>query len=244
RTASAEEIHTWVRPWLVASREITDQQSAELDPPEPRVDLSAGDMKQRSEFARHEMDVYRRPLTRREIAREVWEATWPHDQLVLGASRMIRELDMVAKGKNIPVWANRGLSGIDGTVATARGLSLSRAREGLTGITRVLMGDLTLLHDVGSLLLDGESEAHARVHLIVARDGRGSLFELLEAKSRSSAEAFNRVISTPASVDLESLARAYGWDYRSVKTLGELSEALMESGNHLIIDCDVAENLA
>ncbi|MEK9536124.1 MAG: 2-succinyl-5-enolpyruvyl-6-hydroxy-3-cyclohexene-1-carboxylic-acid synthase [Aquiluna sp.] len=244
RTASSKEIHTWVRPWLMASREITDQQAAELDPPEPRVDLSAGDMKQRSEFARHEMDVYRRPLTRREIAREVWEATWPHDQLVLGASRMIRELDMVAKGKNIPVWANRGLSGIDGTVATARGLSLSRARGGLTGITRVLMGDLTLLHDVGSLLLDGESEAHARVHLIVARDGRGSLFELLEAKSRSSAEAFNRVISTPASVDLESLARAYGWDYRSVKTLGELSEALMESGNHLIIDCDVAESLA
>ena len=244
RPATAEEIQSWVRPWLVASREITDQQAAVLDPPEPRVDLSAGDMKQRSEFARHEMDVYRRRLTRREIAREVWEATWPHDQLVLGASRMIRELDVVARGKNIPVWANRGLSGIDGTVATARGLGISSARSGLTGITRVLMGDLTLLHDAGSLLLDGEYEADARVHLIVARDGRGSLFELLEARSRASADAFNRVIATPAGIDIEALAKAYGWDYRRVKTLGELAAALMESANHLIIDCEVEETTA
>lgn len=244
RSASAKEIQDWVRPWLVASRLITDQRAAELDPPETRVELSTGDMKQRSEFARHEMDVYRRPLTRREIAREVWEATWPHDQLVLGASRMIRELDVVARGKNIPVWANRGLSGIDGTIATARGLSIARARNGLTGITRVLMGDLTLLHDAGSLLLDSEYEAGARVHLIVARDGRGSLFELLEAKSRASADSFSRVIATPAVVDFEALAQAYGWNYRSVKTLGDLSEALMDSANHLIIDCDVAEAVA
>jgi 2-succinyl-5-enolpyruvyl-6-hydroxy-3-cyclohexene-1-carboxylate synthase len=234
--ATDEEIEAWVRPWVEASRTIEAAQSAELDPADPDVPLASGSMKERAQFASKEMAVYRKPLTRRDIARSVWQATWPHDFLLLGSSRMIRECDAMVPGKKIRVWSNRGLSGIDGTVATARGISLARMRAGSTGVTRVLMGDLALLHDAGSLLLDSQ-ESNAWVQLVVVRDGGGSLFDLLEVKELSSPEAFDRVLFTPASAQVEYLAAAYGWNHIAVSTLGELAEALMDTSRHGIIEC-------
>jgi hypothetical protein len=60
-------------------------------------------------------------LSRTNIVREVWAATDGEDDLVLGASRMIREADAMAPAKAIRIHANRGLAGIDGTIATANG---------------------------------------------------------------------------------------------------------------------------
>lgn len=242
---SRELAKQWVVPWVRASRSITEQSAAALDPPAPDVALEdSDDMAERSQFAKTEMEVVRRRVTRRQIAREVWEATWPHDQLVLGSSRMIREFDRVVPGKNIPVWSSRGLSGIDGTIATSRGIARARALSGETGVTRLVLGDLALLHDAGSLLLDcGEAEA-SRLQVIVVSDGGGSLFDLLEVKDTASESAFDRVLFTPAHADLGSLARAYGWNYRSCDTLGDLLEALADSTNPLLIECQVAREEA
>src|SRR6185312_12035252 len=109
------------------------------------------DYAERAAWAREALAEQRQAITRRMLVEAVWNASWPHDRLVLGASRLIRELDKVAPGKKIPVHANRGLSGIDGTIATATGIALASQDDG-HGITRVLLGDLALLHDAGSLL--------------------------------------------------------------------------------------------
>ena len=236
--ATSEEVNAWVRPWVEASGVIESAKSEALDPADPDVDLASGSMKERAEFAGKEMAVYRKPLTRRDIARQVWQATWPHDALVLSSSRMIRECDAMVPGKKLWVWSNRGLSGIDGNVATARGVSLSRARTGATGVTRVLMGDLAFLHDAGSLLRD-QGEEEAWVQIVVVRDGGGSLFDLLEARDTASRDAYERVMFTPASAELKHLSAAYGWTYQQVATLGELSEALMDTSGHHIIECVV-----
>ena len=228
----------WLPVWVAASREHLDQEALVEDPPAPDVALAASDsMAERSQFAKQEMGVFRTPLTRRAIAKAVWDSTWPHDQLVLASSRMIRELDKVAPGKNIPVWSNRGLSGIDGTIATARGVALSRARQGANGVTRVIVGDLAFAHDVGSLLLDQGEAEHTVVQLVVVRDGGGSLFDLLEVARSAEATAYERVVFSPIALDVESLAKAYGWEYRRVSTWGELSEALAWNPGHSIIDC-------
>jgi len=204
------------------------------------VALSSGSMKERAQFAEKELSVFRTSLTRRNIAQSVWSATWPHDYLVLGSSRMIREFDAVVPGKKLPVWSSRGLSGIDGSIATTRGISIDRARENATGVTRAVVGDLTFLHDAGSLLMDSGESEFAWVQIVVVCDGGGSIFDTLEARQGAKDEAFERVMFTPASADLASLAGAYGWAYRAVTTLGELSEALMDSTRHLIIDATIA----
>jgi len=164
--------------------------------------------------------------------------TWPHDRLVLGASRLIREADSVVPGKKIRVHANRGLAGIDGTVSTALGIALaSQSREGApaSGITRVLLGDLALLHDVGSLLL-GLGEARPRIQVIVGNDGGGTIFDGLEVGASANAEDFDRVLFTPQAVSLEHLAAAYGWEYRRVENRGKLDETLTPGNLPTIVE--------
>jgi 2-succinyl-6-hydroxy-2,4-cyclohexadiene-1-carboxylate synthase len=185
------------------------------------------------------MAVIRRKITRRDIANQVWAHTWPSDQLVLGSSRMIREFDSIVPGKKIPVWSNRGLSGIDGTVATSRGIAAGRALAGLSGVTRVVLGDLAFLHDAGALLLQKFEQRSQQLQIVIVTDGGGSLFDSLEVADTADKSAYERVIFTPARAEVESLAAAYGWIYRRVVDHGGLLEALAEKRNQSVVECVV-----
>ena len=238
RSATKEESALWVKPWVMAGRRLHEAQLAEITPAAPDIEaLTSNDPATRSAFATQEMKVLRQSVARESLALAVWEATWPHDRLVLGASRMVRIADSIVPGKNIPVFSNRGLSGIDGTVSTARGIAKASSA---TGVTRVLLGDLALLHDVGSLLLEPGIDDSSRVHLIVANDGGGTIFDELEVSQVASQEDRDRVLLTPHEVSLEALAAAYGWAYRRVNHLGDLAEALSASDVRLIVDVTIA----
>jgi 2-succinyl-5-enolpyruvyl-6-hydroxy-3-cyclohexene-1-carboxylate synthase len=120
------------------------------------------------------------------------------------------------------------LAGIDGTVSTGLGIALaSQAGSGTSaaGVTRVLVGDLTLLHDVGSLLL-GTGERVPRIQVIVGNDGGGTIFDGLEVSRTAAPAAIDRVMFTPQRVDLAALATAYGWTHLRASTHGELEAAL------------------
>lgn len=211
---------SWARRWVAASRAlITDTDVA------PDVSAPAG------AHARAELAAVRAPVTRRALAEAVWRATWPHDRLILGASRLIREVDKVAPGKRIRVHANRGLAGIDGTIATAIGIALANPDS---GTTRVLLGDLAFLHDVGALQF-GVGEQRPRVQVIVGNDGGGTIFDVLEV-AQSAGPGFERVLYTPQQAPVEALAAAYGWEYRRADTRGSLDQALTASAGPTIIE--------
>ena len=172
------------------------------------------------------------------LVQAVWRTTWPHDRLVFGASRLIRIADSLVTGKKITVHANRGLAGIDGTIATAFGIALasqSAFSSAAAGTTRVLLGDLTALHDVGALLI-GVGEASPRIQVIVGNDGGGTIFDDLEVAASAPQSAFDRVLYTPHTVDLRSLAAAYGWNYRLATNRGELDEALAATDAPTLIE--------
>ena len=229
----------WSGPWVMASRALLEEQATELDAPPPNWEANVSDdMATRSGFAKQELAVFKRPITRRSIAQGVWEATWPHDRLVVASSRMIRELDNVAPGKNIPVLSTRGLSGIDGQIAFSRGVSAGISHPG-TGTVRVILGDIAFLHDVGSLLRDVGEEHWGRVHLFVVADGGGSIFDTLEAKNTSDPEHFERVLFTPVQAQVPALAQAYGWEYMELSQFGQMPEALAHTASHLIVECRV-----
>jgi 2-succinyl-5-enolpyruvyl-6-hydroxy-3-cyclohexene-1-carboxylate synthase len=229
----------WSGPWVVASRKTLDQQAAELDAPSPNWEANTSDdMATRSGFAKQELAVFKRPITRRSIAQGVWEATWPHDRLVVASSRMIRELDKVAPGKNIIALSTRGLSGIDGQIALSRGVSKSLAPlQG--GTVRVLLGDVAFFHDVGSLLRDIDEHAWGRVHLYVVADGGGSIFDALEVSNTATREHFDRVLFTPVDADVHAIARGFGWEYLELSQFGQLPEALASTTSHLVVHCRV-----
>ena len=220
----------WTGQWVFAGRELLEEQSAADDVAAPLIiPGGAADVAGAREYAKAELAALRAPVTRRFLADAVWRATWPHDRLVLGASRLIREVDTAVGGKKIVVHANRGLAGIDGTVSTAIGIALAAtegsAAGGRTGTTRVLLGDVTLLHDAGGLNVP-PGEPRPRVQLVVGNDGGGTIFDGLEVAGTAARDPFDRVMFTPQNVDLAALAQAFGWSYRTVSTRGDLDSAL------------------
>jgi 2-succinyl-5-enolpyruvyl-6-hydroxy-3-cyclohexene-1-carboxylate synthase len=213
----------WLGTWVQASRALLEQPIADGG------GLLGGSL------GRQQLAAFRAPVTRRSLVERVWQVSWPHDRLVLGASRLIRDADAVVPGKKIAVHANRGLAGIDGTIATGIGIALASQAAGAQGITRVLLGDLTLLHDAGSLLFP-TGEPRPRIQVIVGNDGGGTIFDSLEVAASADTETFDRVQFTPQTVDLESLAHAYGWEYRRAGNAGELDEALAPSDAPVLIE--------
>ena len=84
--------------------------------------------------------------------------------------------------------------------------------------------------------MDAGAKNTPRVHVIVANDGGGTIFDELEVRATASEEDFDRVLYTPHEVDLGSLTSAYGWSYRQVSTMGDLTEALSLPDPLLVID--------
>lgn len=212
----------WVGRWVSASRAL-------IQP----ADVAPDSTTDPSTHAKAELAAVRAPVTRRSLVEAVWRATWPHDRLVLGASRLIREADRVVTGKKIPVHANRGLAGIDGTISTALGIALS-SQSTSAGTTRVLLGDLALLHDAGAMLF-GTGEARPRIQVIVGNDNGGTIFDGLEVASHAGAN-FDRVLLTPQQVSVDQLAAAYGWTYLRVDNRGQLDQALTASTGQTVIE--------
>ncbi|WP_127473044.1 2-succinyl-5-enolpyruvyl-6-hydroxy-3-cyclohexene-1-carboxylic-acid synthase [Microbacterium sulfonylureivorans] len=220
--ATGDPDRDWLGAWLHASREA----SVDLAPPAPDAEgLTSAVPEERLGAIAAELAAVRAPLDRAALADAVWRATWPHDRLVFGSSRLVRVADDLLGGKKVPVHANRGLAGIDGTVATATGIALASQTDGRPGVTRVLLGDLALLHDVGAFLLP-PGEAEPRIQVIVGNDGGGTIFDGLEVAGVAGAEAMDRVLYTPHTVRLEHLALAYGWEYRRITTRSALDQAL------------------
>jgi len=216
------EAREWLGRWVHASRSIVDAGLPQTLGLMSGVDETGhvSDYAAQREYMKAQLAAVREPVSRRMLVDAVWAATWPHDRLVFGASRLIRDADRAVAGRRITVHANRGLAGIDGTVATATGIAIASG-----AVTRAVIGDLTLLHDVGSLLL-GAGEARPRLQVIVGNDGGGTIFDALEVAGSAETEAFDRVQYTPQAVDLAALATAYGWGYARATTRGELSDAL------------------
>jgi 2-succinyl-5-enolpyruvyl-6-hydroxy-3-cyclohexene-1-carboxylate synthase len=157
------------------------------------------------------------------LAATVWSSLGADDVLFAGSSSPVRDLDLAPIKPASPlVYANRGLSGIDGNVSTAAGIALALDRP-----THALLGDLTTLHDATALII-GSSEPRPDLRLVVANDDGGSLFATLEQGEPAHTGAFERLFGTPQGVHFEALAAAAGIGYRQAETADELAEILAE----------------
>ena len=162
------------------------------------------------------------------LVQDAWNACREDGaSLVVGSSNIIRDLDLgvVSRATSPRVYANRGLAGIDGTIATAIGISLAGESGKERGASkpqkvRLIVGDLTFLHDASSLNI-GPLETKPDVEIIVLNDHGGGIFGTLEhgklGKKPVYKNAVQRYFTTPVDVDLEALARAYASSGISVK---------------------------
>jgi 2-succinyl-5-enolpyruvyl-6-hydroxy-3-cyclohexene-1-carboxylate synthase len=174
------------------------------------------------------------------LARETTDALQPGDVLLAAASNPIRDLDLAAHvpaattddaSEQARVLSNRGLAGIDGTVSTATGIALARAAGASSPRwTRVLVGDVAFLHDIGALLGEPGS-ARPDLQIVVLNDDGGGIFSLLEYGELAQARPetgpdFERLFGTPHGADLAALCRGYGVPHLRVTDLTQLRAAL------------------
>ena len=149
----------------------------------------------------------------------------PAPALVLGSSMTIRRLDRLAPPATgcapAPI-ANRGLAGIDGTLATALGVALAQDRG--AGV-RVVVGDLTFLHDAMSLGR-GRGETEPDLQVVVIDDAGGAIFSTLEYPAVTAPPVFDRYFTAPQGADIAALARALGARVHQPRTMTELRDVL------------------
>lgn len=212
----------WLGAWMRASR----AHLVDLSPPAPDADgLASAVPHERLGALNAEVEVMRAPIDRAALVDALWRASWPHDRLVFGSSRIVRVADELLGGKKVAVHSNRGLAGIDGTIATATGIALASQVDDRPGVTRLLLGDLAFLHDMGALMLPpGEHEP--RLQVVVGNDGGGTIFDGLEVGSVAGDDAMSRVQYTPHTARLEQLALAFGWEYHRCTTRVALDQVL------------------
>ena len=132
----------------------------------------------------------------------------------------VRDLEWF--GPSVPagvtVHSNRGANGIDGVIATAIGV----ARTGAP--TAVVVGDLAMLHDVGSLVSAAAADNLAVV--VVDNDG-GGIFSFLPQQRMLPKGDFERWWGTPSGLDLGAVATGFGLDVVEVKPV-ELEDLLRD----------------
>jgi 2-succinyl-5-enolpyruvyl-6-hydroxy-3-cyclohexene-1-carboxylate synthase len=170
------------------------------------------------------------PLGPLAVADAVLAAQRAGDRLIVGASNPIRDLDLVAtiRSRSLGrIFSNRGVAGIDGTIATALGI----ATGNITGVNRLYLGDLTFLHDAGALLA-GRLENRPQLQVLIANDDGGSIFAGLEhgrwaVGDKARWQTLQRAFLTPQLADISAICAGYQVGYRSVTKVQSLRSALI-----------------
>ncbi|MGN6474456.1 MAG: 2-succinyl-5-enolpyruvyl-6-hydroxy-3-cyclohexene-1-carboxylic-acid synthase [Mycobacteriales bacterium] len=172
-----------------------------------------------------------RELSEPRIARDVARLAPAGGSLVVASSMPIRDLDLLMEPRDdITVFANRGVSGIDGFVSTALGVALG----GSGSSTIALCGDLSLLHDGSGLILGPEPQPD--VTFVVINNDGGGIFSLLPQGSVVAPTAFDRLFGTPHGVRVDQLAAAYGLDHRLVSSPDELATSMSQPRGIRIVE--------
>lgn len=169
-------------------------------------------------------------LSEGRVARLVADACPEGSTLVIGNSSPVRDLDMYcpASPRSLRVLHQRGASGIDGLVSGAAG-----ARSVTAGPLVLLLGDLSLLHDLTGLGLAARPSPTSGPFVIVTvqNDG-GRIFERLPIARAARANgggqdgALARCFTAPQGLDFAHAAAMFGVDYERVETGAALARAL------------------
>jgi 2-succinyl-5-enolpyruvyl-6-hydroxy-3-cyclohexene-1-carboxylate synthase len=140
----------------------------------------------------------------------------PGNNLHLASSMPVRDFDMFspATESDPSVYANRGVSGIDGTIATAAGITRATRRA-----TTLVIGDLAFLHDLNSLALCRDLPAALRI--IVINNNGGGIFHFLPVNGLT--EVFEPYFGTPHGLDsFQEAAGLFNLDYQQPSDLKAL----------------------
>jgi 2-succinyl-5-enolpyruvyl-6-hydroxy-3-cyclohexene-1-carboxylate synthase len=164
-------------------------------------------------------------LTEAAVARATVRALPTGGLLALGNSNSIRAVDAFCRSDDadVGVLSQRGVAGIDGLVASAAGAAIAGGEP-----TALLLGDVSLAHDLGGL---AAARTVATPLAIVVVDNRGGrIFEQLPVAALADlGAALDTFWLTPPALDFASAATTFGVRYARVEAVAALRAALSEA---------------
>ncbi|KEI71139.1 2-succinyl-5-enolpyruvyl-6-hydroxy-3-cyclohexene-1-carboxylic-acid synthase [Endozoicomonas elysicola] len=157
--------------------------------------------------------------------------------LFLGNSLPIRMVEIFSKQHLCRVYTNRGVSGIDGLMATTAGCV-----EGDQRPMVLLIGDISFLHDLNSLQLAKQSKVPL-VIVLINNDGGGIFYVTTKGCTGDNVQVAHDYFVTPHGLSAQHAAELFGIDYFSIDQCGpesidefktEFSQACSKAGCTII----------
>jgi 2-succinyl-5-enolpyruvyl-6-hydroxy-3-cyclohexene-1-carboxylate synthase len=139
--------------------------------------------------------------------------------LFLGNSMPIRDFQNYFQSENgapLRTFSNRGLSGIDGLIASGLGVALASEEP-----TQLILGDLSTLHDLSSFSLLQQQQARVDLTLWVLNNGGGEIFRVVPTAKAPGEEKW---FTTPQSFDLAAIAKSFQLSYTRISDLADWRE--------------------
>ena len=141
--------------------------------------------------------------------------------IFLANSMPIRDADFFyfPKEKRGPIFANRGVSGIDGNIATAIGLAQGGKKQ-----TVAVLGDLASLHDLNSLAM--LKNAEYPVIFVIINNAGGAIFSFLPLAINK--ETFEQFFATEHTWSFEKAAALFEIPYHSPVTMKDCTRVFQD----------------
>lgn len=165
------------------------------------------------------------------ILSDVVDVLPPESLLYVASSLPVRHLDQFvpSQSKSLRVFANRGASGIDGTIASALGAAKTTDQPLV-----LVIGDVAFYHDMNSLL--ALQRCNVKATIILINNNGGGIFHRLPIANFD--PPFTELFITPHGLNFKPVVRMFGAEYVAVKSRKELrhnlEEAINSSASHVI----------
>ena len=145
------------------------------------------------------------------------------EQLFIANSNAIRLVDRLSgvSENSFKIFGNRGVNGIDGILSTVAGLAMQTKER-----TYLLVGDLTLFHDMNGLQL--LKAYQLPVTIILLNNNAGGIFSFLSQRSLT-ADDFDPLFATPLDLDFAQVAKTYELAYQKVESEADFEQAMATS---------------
>jgi 2-succinyl-5-enolpyruvyl-6-hydroxy-3-cyclohexene-1-carboxylate synthase len=161
------------------------------------------------------------PLSYPSVSKTIIDQIPNHSILYIGNSTVVRSFDAYfsyTNKKSLRVATNRGVSGIEGFIASSCGFIDGSKKE-----VYLIVGDVSFIHDLNSLYFLKDLKTALKI-ILVNNDG-GGIFTLLPIHKEKSVLDY---ISSPHGQNFQKTAESFGVDYVQVSDRESFHSAFLD----------------
>lgn len=138
--------------------------------------------------------------------------------LHMANSSVVRYAQLFNPASDIQYFANRGVSGIDGSTSTALGIAVNSPNR----LNLLITGDTSFFYDSNALW---NSYLPSNLRIVVINNGGGGIFKIIDGPSSSEQ---NQLFVAPFNADIASICKAFNVHHLSIDNERDLNKILSD----------------